>query len=183
MDIPAHASVHLTVPRQQGRSELTRHADDLGAAGHTRAAIHHSAPQVGVILRAGMIGKNRAVRYIGIVTGSGVFSQVRTHIHIGISRCNGIIEDPCAVGRVGCQIAFTLHKTAQIPSFHLVANILQRADAVEEGIFFVGNVSDFIFQIARFFISSFIMPRFQKEISGHPPCGNARRYLKMCLCD
>ena len=166
MDIPAHASVHLTVPRQQGRSELTRHADDLGAAGHTRTAIHHSAPQVGVILRAGMVGKNRAVRYIGIVTSNGVFSQVRTHIHIGVSRCDGIIEDPGAVGRVGCQIAFALHKAAQIPRFHLVANIPQRTDAVEEGIFFVGNVSDFIFQIARFSSTPSLCRAFKKRLLG-----------------
>ena len=98
-----------------------------------------------------MIRKDRTVGHIGAVTGDRGIAQRGILIHIGVSRCDSVIEYPGAVGRVGFQITFTLHKAAQIPRFHLVANIPQRTDAAEEGIFFVGNVSDLIFQIARFY--------------------------------
>lgn len=72
-------------------------------------------------------------------------------------------RSPAQSDRVGCQIAFHLHKTAQIPSFHLVANILQRADAVEEGIFFVGNVSPYISAVEDAYAESHV-PQGDREV-------------------
>ena len=55
---------------------------------------------------------------------------------------------------------------APVAFHHLVANIPQRTDAAEEGIFFVGNVSDLIFQIARFSSTPSLCRAFKKRLLG-----------------
>ena len=70
-------------------------------------------------------------------------------IHVGPSRGNGVIKKPGIVSRLKGEIALPLHKSAQVPRFHLAADILPRTDTVEEGIGLVGDICDLILLVGR----------------------------------
>lgn len=76
-------------------------------------------------------------------------SQTGVPIHIGVTRCNGVIEDPCAVSRLRGQIALAFHETAYVACADLTADVPQRTDTVQERIFLMGHVCDLIFLIAN----------------------------------
>ena len=107
------------------------------------------APDVGVILRTGMAGQKGSPRHIGMIAGNGVSPQVGTLVHIGIIAGDGVIEDPGVIARFIGQVALALHEASQIPGLDLSAHIPQRTDAVEEGVFFMGDAGDFVFVIRR----------------------------------
>ena len=99
----------------------------------------NSAPDVGAILGAGMTGKNSVAGYIGVTAHDRLPTQKRALVHIAVIANDGVIEDPGVVSRREGQVAFALHKAAQIPGLDLAAHIPQGADAVEEWVFLHGR--------------------------------------------
>ena len=137
------------MPGKQRCPLPVRRLDELGEAGRQRVAGHHRSPQISVILRTGIPGEDRPTGHIGAVTGNRVSPQAGALIHVGRTRSNGVIEEPSIVSRLEGEIALPLHKSAQIPRFHLAADVLPRTDAVEEGIGLVGDIRDLVLLVGR----------------------------------
>ena len=113
--------------------------NDLRVSGSQRFSGHGGPAEIGVVLGAAVAAHHAAFGNIGAATGYG---------HIGVTRCNGVIEDPRAVSRLCGQVAFAFHEATYVACANLTADVPQRADAVQERIFLMGHVCDLIFLIA-----------------------------------
>ena len=122
--------------------------NDLRVSGSQRFSGHGGPAEIGVVLGAAVAAHHAAFGNIGAATGNGVAPQTGVPIHIGVTRCNGVIEDPCAVSRLRGQIALAFHEATYVACVDLAADIPQRTDAVQERIFLMGHVCDLIFLIA-----------------------------------
>ena len=92
---------------------------------------------------------------IGVVLRAGMGAQGR-----------GVIS------RLKGQVALALYKAAQLPGLYLLPDIPQGPDAVEKGIFLMGDIGQFVFLIDYCFIS------FLQTGEG-PPLGTAP---PVCFC-
>ncbi|EHM40642.1 hypothetical protein HMPREF0372_03487 [Flavonifractor plautii ATCC 29863] len=129
-------------------------------------------PDIGVVLRAGMGAQGRVLGNIGVSAGDGLSKQGRALVHIGIVTRNGVVEDPGVISRFEGQVTLALYKAAQLPGLYLLPDIPQGADAVEKGIFLMGDIGQFVFLIDCCFIS------FLQTGEG-PPLGTAP---PVCFC-
>ena len=84
-----------------------------------------------------------------LVTGDGPVTQAGIFVHRGGPGGDGVAENPGGVALLLGEVAFRLHKTAQIPGPHLNADVSQGADAVEEGVFLMGDVCDLVLFVVR----------------------------------
>ena len=107
------------------------------------------ATDIGVILRTGMGGQKGSPRHIGMIAGNGVSAQIGTLVRIGVITDDGVIKNPGIIPWFKGQVAFTLHKAAQIPGLDLAADVPQGADAVEEGVCLMGDFCDLVFLVGR----------------------------------
>ena len=129
-------------------------------------------PDIGVVLRAGMGAQGRVLGNIGVSAGDGLSKQGRALVHIGIVTRNGVVEDPGVISHLKGQVALALYKAAQLPGLYLLPDIPQGPDAVEKGIFLMGDIGQFVFLIDYCFIS------FLQTGEG-PPLGTAP---PVCFC-
>ncbi|WP_373223315.1 hypothetical protein, partial [Flavonifractor plautii] len=104
--------------------------------------------------------------------GDGLSKQGRALVHIGIVTRNGVVEDPGVISHLKGQVALALYKAAQLPGLYLLPDIPQGPDAVEKGIFLMGDIGQFVFLIDYCFIS------FLQTGEG-PPLGTAP---PVCFC-
>ena len=154
--------------------------NDLRVSGSQRFSGHGGPAEIGAVLGAAVAAHHAAFGNIGTATGNGVAPQTGIPIHIGVTRCNGVIEDPRAVSRLRGQVAFAFHETAYIACADLTADIPQRTDAVQERIFLMGHVCDLIFLIADGSHLLFLfMPLFG---TGHLLFGMPHRCRKSAPC-
>lgn len=131
-----------------------------------------AAPDIGVVLRTGMAAQGRVLGNIGAPAGDGLSKQGRALIHIGIVTGNCVAKDPGVISRFEGQVTLALYKAAQLPGLYLLPDIPQGADAVEKGIFLMGDIGQFVFLIDCCFIS------FLQTGEG-PPLGTAP---PVCFC-
>ena len=130
------------------------------------------APDIGVILRPGMAGQEGSTGHIGMTAGNGIPTQVGALVHIGVIAGNGVVKEPGIISRPEGQVVLALYKAAQLPGLYLLPDIPQGPDAVEKGIFLMGDIGQFVFLIDYCFIS------FLQTGEG-PPLGTAP---PVCFC-
>lgn len=107
------------------------------------------APDIGVILRTGMARQEGPPGHIGMTAGNGIPPQVGALVHIGVIAGNGVVKKPGIIPRPEGQVVLALHKAAQSPGFDLAADVPQGTNAVEKGVFFMGDLGDLIFLICN----------------------------------
>ena len=105
-----------------------------------------------------------------MIAGNGVSPQVGALVHIGIIAGDGVIEEPGVITRFKGQVALALHEAAQVSGLDLTAHILQGTDTVQEGVFFMGDLSDLVFMIRRDPSSL-----FYAACRNRSPCRSSRR--------
>ncbi|ERI71307.1 hypothetical protein HMPREF0239_03354, partial [Clostridium sp. ATCC BAA-442] len=121
--------------------------------GYSGVAAEIAAPNIGVVLRTGMATQGGVLGNIGVPAGDGLSKQSRVLIHIGVVTRNGVAKDPGIISRLKGQVALALYEAAQLPGLHLLPDIPQGPDAVEKGIFLMGDIGQFVFLIDCCFIS------------------------------
>ena len=131
-----------------------------------------AASDIGIVLRTGMPAQGGVLGHIGVPADDGLSKQGRAFIHIGIVTRNGVVEDPGVISHLKGQVALALYKAAQLPGLYLLPDIPQGPDAVEKGIFLMGDIGQFVFLIDYCFIS------FLQTGEG-PPLGTAP---PVCFC-
>ena len=144
-----HCAVNSTVAAELRKFSPVPGVKDQGGAGGPGLLAQNRAPNVRGVLRPGVAGQRAPLRYIRLVTGDGPVTQAGIFVHRGGPGGDGVAENPGDVALLLGEVAFRLHKTAQIPGPHLNADVSQGADAVEKGIFFVGDIGDLKFFTAR----------------------------------
>lgn len=172
MHIAAYPAIHSTGTGQNGCTACVRRVQHHPAVGYSGVAAEITPPDIGVVLRAGMGAQGRVLGNIGVSAGDGLSKQGRALVHIGIVTRNGVVEDPGVISRLKGQVALALYKAAQLPGLYLLPDIPQGADAVEKGIFLMGDIGQFVFLIDCCFIS------FLQTGEG-PPLGTAP---PVCFC-
>ena len=172
MHIAAYPAIHSTGTGQNGRTSCVWRIKHHPAVRHSGAAAEIAAPDIGVVLRTGMAAQGRVLGNIGVSAGDGLSKQGRALVHIGIVTRNGVVEDPGVISHLKGQVALALYKAAQLPGLYLLPDIPQGPDAVEKGIFLMGDIGQFVFLIDYCFIS------FLQTGEG-PPLGTAP---PVCFC-
>ena len=153
MHIAAYPAIHSASPGQNGRTSRVRRIQNHPAFGYSGVAAEIAAPNIGVVLRTGMATQGGVLGNIGVPAGDGLSKQGRVLIHIGVVTRNGVAKDPGIISRLKGQVALALYKAAQLPGLYLLPDIPQGPDAVEKGIFLMGDIGQFVFLIDCCFIS------------------------------
>ena len=107
------------------------------------------APDIGVILHPGMARQEGSTGHIGMTAGNGIPPQVGALVHIGAIAGDGVVKDPGIIPRPEGQVVRALYKAAKSSGLDLAADVPQGSDAVEEGVFFMGDFCDLVFLICN----------------------------------
>ena len=111
------------------------------------------APDIGVILHPGMARQEGSTGHIGMTAGNGIPPQVGALVRIGVIAGDGVVKEPGIIPRPEGQVVLALYKAAKSPGLDLAADVPQGPDAVEKGIFLMGDIGQFVFLIDCCFIS------------------------------
>ena len=174
MHIAAHPAVYRAGAGQDRRASCVRRVQNHPAVGHSGVAAQIAAPDIGVILRAGMAAQSGILGNVSVSANNGFSKQGRALVHIGVIARNRVAKDPGVIPCLERQVALALYKTAQLSGFYLRADIPQRPDTMEEGVLFVGNLRDLIFLIARWSHLLF-MQHFGTDSPAHLADGTPRQ--------
>ena len=142
------------------------------ASGSPGVAVEDSAAHIGAVLDPAVSTHDSPMGNIAVAAHNRLISKNSAPIRVAVIADNGVVIDPCIVLQFSGEVALALYKAAQLPGLYLLPDIPQGPDAVEKGIFLMGDIGQFVFLIDYCFIS------FLQTGEG-PPLGTAP---PVCFC-